>query len=568
MNGIGILRCFLLAFSFYGYSRTLRKKLCAEISIALVMASIGTLMFIAGIFGILRASAVAICGCGCALAVWSIVRRDNPKDMLTVGTLVFLAFCVYFAVILYGMEFSEYDNFTHWAIAPKLLIEKNRFPNFLDVNIEYQSYPLGSAAYIYYFVRITGITAEWMQMYAQAVLIFSMVVTMFALVRKRGGYILALVSSVILVAGNTNLTELLVDTLLPMVAIAGMSACICAGEKLKDNLWVTIPFNLFLISIKNSGIFFVLAILCYVFLRARRDIRNNIWKWAITVCLPFALLFLWQEHVKVSFSDGMTARHTMSVAYYLEGLKYKNINDIQAIAGEMVKWLLSPQNITLYLLAFLLILICALRFIPHKGNYKDRYLTALTLIYMGAYIVGLFGMYVFSMPVSEAVRLAGIYRYYSTIMIFTAGMVTMRVILLINSVTRSAVSKICICSLAVLCGIATFFSVSPNLQYYSRGTVDSVRLSFDRLIKEYNIPQGGNYIVVHSSMDTGYLRHLTRYLLNPNRVVDVDGNWFEENPDKWREFDYLIVAEQTEEFEDYLSRNFGNREVIDLAQYK
>ena len=148
------------------------------------------------------------------------------QGIICIGTIFFLVICVFFAFLLYGNKFLDYDNFSHWALVEKTLLSKNRFPNFMDSNIMFQSYPPGSASYIYYVCKITGIHSEWMQMYAQTTLMSGILISLFAFSNKWQNKLLMCVGSVILLAGNTRLDSLLVDSLLAITALGGMAFCI------------------------------------------------------------------------------------------------------------------------------------------------------------------------------------------------------------------------------------------------------------------------------------------------------------------------------------------------------
>jgi len=39
-----------------------------------------------------------------------------------------------FFFFLFGKKLLEYDNFSHWGLIVKILLQKNRFPNFMEEN--------------------------------------------------------------------------------------------------------------------------------------------------------------------------------------------------------------------------------------------------------------------------------------------------------------------------------------------------------------------------------------------------------------------------------------------------
>ena len=125
-----LVRLLLLVFSFYGFMQTARRRLDVNLSLAFIFASIGSLMFAAGILNLLPETAAFICLLGCALGVCSIRRRDSVLALVSPGTLFFAVGSVVMAALLLRTKFTSYDNFSHWAIVVKRMLATDRFPNF------------------------------------------------------------------------------------------------------------------------------------------------------------------------------------------------------------------------------------------------------------------------------------------------------------------------------------------------------------------------------------------------------------------------------------------------------
>lgn len=137
------------------------------------------------------------------------------------------------AVALQGKLFTHYDNFSHWAMVVKAIMRTNRFPNFTDKVIEFQEYPVGSALYIYYFTKLTH-KAEYVQMLAQVYMILVSIMPMFAVGKKNkaAAVIIVLFANYMLVY-NIKPTDMLVDTLLPLVSMSGLLYTIMYCRKVK-----------------------------------------------------------------------------------------------------------------------------------------------------------------------------------------------------------------------------------------------------------------------------------------------------------------------------------------------
>ena len=392
-----VVRLLLLVFSFYGFMQAARRRLDANLSLAFIFASIGSLLFLAGILNLLPETAAFICLLGCVLGVRSIRRRESPLALISPGTLFFAVGSVVMAALLFRAKFTSYDNFSHWAIVVKRMLATDRFPNFSDVNIQFQSYPLGSSCFIYYIAKVSGIRFEWMQMLAQAVLMLGMTAALFSCSRRPVTHLLTAVVGVALLAGDVDFTSLMVDTLLPLTALAGLAACVALRDRIGERPWLLLPFLLFLMSIKNSGLLFDVVLLVCMLCCGRKALRGHVRAFALTALSPFALLLLWQKHVKLVFSDGMHAKHSLSLSLFAATLEEKGEDIIQTITGGMLGKVFSLSNPMLYVLLLLLALLLIGRFCL-RDRQSPHFLAPLVLGSYAAYELGLFLMYLLTMP--------------------------------------------------------------------------------------------------------------------------------------------------------------------------
>ena len=261
-----IVRILLLCMSCYGWCAYMvhKKKIKVEFALSTLIAGIGGIVFFAGLLNMLAEISFFICGLGILLAICSLVKRESIRQLLSPGIVVFLVALVALGGLLYGTKYTGYDNFSHWGVVARLIVRENRFPNMQDEIVSFQSYPTGSASFIYYICKITGINAEWMMLYAQAVAIVALLITIFAFVKKKSSIVIGICTMVLSLCAVEPLSELHVDTLLVAAGIAGLLPCIYFRNKIFEHYWVIIPNLIFLISIKNSGIFFVIIIIAYI----------------------------------------------------------------------------------------------------------------------------------------------------------------------------------------------------------------------------------------------------------------------------------------------------------------
>ena len=570
-----LLRMAGLIFSFYGYLRLLAKRIRPEFGIAVIFSAAGSLLFLAGILNLMPETAFALYVSGIALGIRSVRAKEPFRETVTAGTIFFGLMGVFLFVLLYHDKFLHYDNFSHWALVVKVMLAENRFPNFLDTNIMFQSYPPGSAAFIYYIVKAAGIGPEWLQMYAQAIFMAGMAACLFAFAGKQPVRILmAAVLAVMLLAGNMPLYDLLVDTQLPLAALAGLAFCACcrgaqAGGGLKGKTWYIAAFTTFLVTIKNSGVLFVCIILLYLILchggRAREAVREL----AAPLFCPLAALVLWKKHVSLVFEKGLLAKHSMSIRNFRAVFGEKSADDLKMIARSVWDRVVTLSNPALYILLFLVLLL-ALQSRKKKTDREDIRLAVTAFAAYFLYQLGILGMYLFSMPLGEAAVLASYDRYNRTILIFIAGIAW---ILTMEAVNRweGAGKRGRRAAVLALCIAGSQHMLKPNWSYYKKQEMGQTRLTYDALIRDYHIPSGGSYMVITSG-DTGYLHYMSKYLLLPKRlsVRDVSrAGELERVEEEWGNFDYLILCGAPEESALWAEDRFGSgKPVIELGLYK
>lgn len=541
------LRLLALLLSCYGYLQYLRKYLRPEFCIGLLFSGIGSVLFLAGILNLLREAVWCIWLGGLLLAGWSVFRKESVKNVLCFGTVFFLVFAVFFLFLLPGSEFTHYDNFSHWALVSRIVTQQSRFPNYNDCNIMFPSYPLGSASFLFFITETAGRSTEWMQMYAQAILMVGMLVSLFAFARGPVQSLATAVCAVFLLCGNGKVYDLLVDCLLPLTALSAIAAVTDCGENIRQKLWVTVPYALFLVSIKNSGVLFVLLLYGYLWLTSRRQ-SVPLKTWLTLLAAPAILLLLWQKHVQAMFYEGMLGKHSLSISYYRSVFGEKGLSDIRLIAGEMAGRVFSVSNPALWLLlAGLLLLLLCKRFAAKACPEMKRVFLLGAVSYV-LYQIGTLGMYLFSMPVEEALVLAGYDRYHQTILLFLIGLLLIGLMRGLDALEVPSSKHLISAAVLAAALVLSYRIISPDFSSLQKQQLAGTeRQKYDQLIAQYDIPSGGSYLVLTRAdrNDAGYLYHLTQYLLNAQTVKVLPGTKLDTI--ELSDYDYVIVFEETEE---------------------
>lgn len=501
---------------------------------------------------------VLICIAGVYFLAKSLVRKDSFRGIFTSGTVFFLVSALGMFLMLRGSQFIHDDNFSHWATATRVLLENDRFPNFTDSNIAYQSYPLGSASFIYYICFITGSDSEWVQMFAQAILMIASLTCLFAFSKRWYQAALLWLGSLILLAGNTNFVDLLVDTLLPLVALGGFALVYDNRDRLNRIIWWTVPVLVFLVTIKNSGIFFSLAIWVYMLTGIRE--KSEFKPILAVLLITLSTLLLWQRHVDQVFSDGLMSSHSMSLGYFEKMLGLKESEDIGQILSGFHSKIFSVNNgAWIVFLLFLLIPLAAyvLREEPVR-NHRGLFCTAV-FSYL-AYQLTLLGMYLFTMPLNEALRLAGFERYHDSILIFITGILLIGIVqqLPVRCTFRKTGLITLVLASAYLLGV--FYAITPYPAYYKRQDIyenvrGCYRMDIAEMKAQTEMLPGKRYLLLVDSQTkvTGFLRQLAKYEFRPSAVSVQYVNKIE-NPDQLKkDFDYIIGIDNTEEVNSFMT---------------
>lgn len=421
LNIYCIIWLLLLGLQNLGFWEFLRRKTDTQAvflpgATAVIQIS---LLFFAGILNLLPQATALLWAFGIGFFFycwWKDKGLSFLRNYVSFPYLYLFLFSVIFLVFLHGKKLVHYDNFSHWGLIVKVLLEKNRFPNFLEENyIIFQEYPLGSAVYLYYCMHFSGtISSEWKMMFCQAYLYLAFLMPIFRNGKKRSGLVFLLVvlfTNFALVV-FTPIVDLLVDRLL---ALAGMCMLCyvaehCRAGKLSVSVsLVTAAFLVANLQIKNSSIFFVI-IACVLILWAGREDR----KWAKRISLiGIAILayLLWNQHCKLVYSAPELSKHAMNLSNYAVGTSKKSVEDMLAIAKELVYFIVkSKETWAMAISALLTGAFVACLDKKELPAYCKQLL--FVLVCFLAYILGMLGMYVFSMPSGEALTLAGAPRYY------------------------------------------------------------------------------------------------------------------------------------------------------------
>lgn len=521
-----LIKLGLFGLSTLGSFQLLRKICNDKINIyflpSLTIALQVTVLFFAGILNLLPEMSIVLYILGIVGILASFLKSKGfnfIKSYFNDGYILLLLTMIIMGISVRGKLFAHYDDFSHWAIVVRHMLEVNHYPNFESSLIMFQEYPLGSATYIYYFAKMIS-SSESVQMLAQIYMILAALLPLFSLVQKRSikiDIIFLMVINFVFVY-NITVGNLLVDTLLSVVGICAFlfARKHCWNNVEKKYFWFLSCYLVQLIQIKNSGIFFVVMIIIngykYFLEKGRR--LNNI----LTALFPFVSLVIWQKHCKYVFSSAATSKHAMTVENYQSVFGDKSVEDIRTICKGMLK--LSTTFKDVWVLLIIAVLLGMFVFFFAKECLRDyKKLLIFSISLFVCYQLGMLGMYLFSMPGGEATSLAGSVRYLKTVLlaIFLLYMAfSVRMISLETFKQKDSLFS----TIAVIVSIFVLAYVSQGSIQFAPKTVNNSeeRLWIENNKELYSIPMHESYCMLIPSSDSGYAYYLLKYIFQSNDV--------------------------------------------------
>lgn len=594
---INVLKVILLVISFIGHTIFINRKFKIRFEFApiLIVAGIAIIEFVSGILNMMSYANILILVFGIALFVYSIMhilknntKKEILKMLLNPSLIIILILFVYFVLISSKLHLMQNDNFTHWLVVVEDMLESNKLPNFESTTVLYKSYPLGSAFFIYYFCYFAG-SFEACMIIAQSIIFLSGMCTLFAFVdntkKKNWIYYIVIVAFILVCSvSNMSFKELLVDNLLASTGLAAVCILIYNYKDLKKLTILSSILSVFLIMLKNSGIYFFAINVLILIARIIKGIKEGEYSkkectqyLLIGILLPLITMFVWKRHLAYAYgSEAGLGYHSMSIKSYGGNILSMNMNDFKKIVAVYIDTIFDWNNIvtkSIVIINVLFIIYILSTKVLTKSWRKDVIKTFLIsdLIYI-AYQLGTFGMYIFSMPVVEALYLAGYTRYLLTIIHFILGIFVLSTIRDIQKINDT--KKVVIFSYVFSCILVSLFVVGIfNTKYNKFNLIgidktykDSYKEMFDNLKQKHEFPKDKAYAICYFgvNLETMYVKNIIRYSLGTfdiNMINQLD----EYNVKYLNKCDYIIILGDKTPIQDILTRREKEIVVIDAA---
>lgn len=463
------------------------------------------------------------------------------------GYLFFAAAFLLAGSAVYGMRFSHIDNFTHWATVVRSMLFMDRFPCYQDVAVTFTTYPLGTAAYIYYFCRLTN-DAEFFQMLAQAYIMICAVLPVFAFTRKNKLLCMLFVAAMtgFFFQYNVPLTDLQVDTVMPLAGIAAAAFvychCVSGEEGKKLSGYYAFPMLLWLMNIKHPAILYVVIAMA-VLLAGMEKSGKRKKEFLILVAALLLAKRIWSLHCDYVFYPENAGMHSMSADWFRFVMGGKTPEDVRKIVSGFVRHVLTQRNYFWFLTW--LVLLGALAAWRPKTE-RGRYITLLTsaVVLYVLYAVGVLGMYVFSMPVWEG--LSGVERYMKSLDVAVYYLFSICAVSLLSQMDTRKLALPVAAAITVLTLLGWNFQSSLSSEGGLYCT-EAERQSIEAPIAEYGPDLGRSYLLCISADMKSDLSDLPRYIWGYNLLSDsVDQIVVTEESqlEIEKDYDYVVIFDR------------------------
>lgn len=535
---MGLIRALLGAAVLLGPLAWLHRtsRLPAGWHPLLVLSSWTVVVLLSGLVGDLRVGVALVVLAGLALLVRELLL-DRANVVATVrepSALALGATTLVLIAVLHGQVFTHYDNFSHWALVLEVMLADHALPTPQDPVVAFTTYPLGGASLAYLFSTVLG-RAEWVAMLGQSLFIVSCALPLVTTAGRRWAVGLAvyLVGALALLSHVTSPSSLLVDGLVGGLGGALLVLLLLHRATVLAHPWAPALVAAALVTVKSSGLFFVAVatvLWLALLLRSRREEplpdaarprRPGVWRHAgsaAALALPWLVWWAWGRHVATTFPQAGESKHSVSVDRFGSVLGEKTAEDVRTILRELLGATLLDGRLWLLLVGLLLAGAMAVRVRALTAR-SQRRLLVVVLVTVLLWELSLAVMYLLSMPLGEALMLAGFRRYQGTIHL-TVVLVALSALALwggaveARALTRPrAVTSVLTAGVVVVSALAL---VEPS--NLDRPDENSPRHSVEQALAGVQVSDDDQVCVLLQSPDGGYRTWITRYVLRHEQV--------------------------------------------------
>ena len=233
---------------------------------------------------------------------------------------------------------------------------------------------------------------------------------------------------------------------------------------------------------------------------------------------------LWHKHCAYVFYSAGTTRHAVTIENFKAVFGVKSQSDIITICTKLLKFAVTYKEI--WITAGICALIGVLILLAKKDFWKDfRKLAVYSIVIYVTYMIGMLGMYLFSMPGTAATGLGSVERYTKTILIAILYLNMVPAVKLISELSAKKMIT------AAACMFVMFFagmyissgSVTTIVQYKMseyENYYASERKFIEDASKKYGVPRNSSYCILIPWSQGGDVQRIGRFLFLSNNFTE------------------------------------------------
>lgn len=270
MAFILLIICFCGYCLFIGRSRSISFAFTPAVTTSLIIL----VMFIGGICRVLSLTAWTLYWLGLGLFLAECIIFILKRPQIHIPDVMYVCLWIIGVCILFTHMMGEnyflyhYDNFSHWGIVTRVLLKTNHIPTASDANvINFRSYPIGSAAFIYFCCKNLSLSGSNALLFSQGFAVYNFYFSLLGCIRtnrkslRAAESILCIICIVALMNFNIPLTMLLVDNLLASAMFACMILAFTYYSDLPNRALELGLISAVCVTIKTSGLLIVFFLL-------------------------------------------------------------------------------------------------------------------------------------------------------------------------------------------------------------------------------------------------------------------------------------------------------------------
>lgn len=521
-------------------------------SLPLTFTIITIIVFISGILNMMLLVSLILTLCGLWYFIVNVKNKKNSFSKLIKNPswIIIAVIFLYITIVGLGMHLMHYDNFSHWGLIARNMLFNNALPNFDDAVIYFKGYQPGSACFIYYFGILCG-KNEGCMIIAQNIFVFSFLTPLFYLIKGNKinfKHLLLIVFYVFIMSISIRFNDLLVDSLIATIMISSIVLLNFYRKDLKKCFWYCLPFSILLFLVKNTGLFLAgcnCLLILYYGIKNKEKKQGTKYAFITALILLFALI-IWQSHVTLAFGPlALKSKHSLSIQNFGSQIFRKGIGNMLLLLKKYTYHFFSLRNNLPNIFMLLLNLTLGTFALNKKTRKKILNLILLCNAIYVIYYIMLVLMYLFSMPMNEALVFASYTRYMGTIIIIIIGIV------FINIMNFENMNYNYLLVLVLMLG-SIYYYRENFISFIGKDNYEnSVVEKYDNILKNIDLEQEEKYYIYSPSSegDNGYLKYVSKYKLQSSQiqVITLISDIEEDS--------YIITIEKDEKITNYLEKN-------------